>query len=128
MKGAGLSLQVRVGGTRAPTLAILREATLMPMNELSTAIKVGSPILIVAEWASCRSEERAKLLELFDRLSASAISCEAWLGAERVSRSFLENQVAASRETEQETEMLMELETSNPSAEALAWHARGLKE
>jgi len=127
MKGEGLSLHVSVRDTLAPTLAILRGATRLPMDKLATAIKAGSPILVVEEWAACRSEERAKLLELFDRLCDSGASCEVWLGAERVSRSFLENQVTASRGIEQETEILMDLESGDPSPEALAWHARGLK-
>lgn len=127
MKSESLALRIRAGQTLAGTVSLLRRATHLPMNHLSAALQAGTPILIVDEWANCPSERRAEVIELFDQVCASGAACEAWLGAEQVPRSFLENQVVARKETERETEMIMELESGTSSTEALAWQAEALK-
>jgi hypothetical protein len=122
-----LSIRVKRMTDLCSTVAAVRRRTGLSVGHLASSLKAARPVAITGEWTRCGSDARREVLAFLDELSAVGTDADVLLGEEAVSREFLENQVGLSAAVEEETRMLMDLESDEPSEEALRWHREQLK-
>ena len=119
-----VAIQVSAAPDRVAALRRLREAVQAPVTVLTHALQAVSPIEVCRLHGHDHDAVAQALQTLLNDLDAMQVEYTLLVGGESVSRSYLSNILQRYQDIGHEQAMLTELESGQPSEEALKWHRR----
>jgi hypothetical protein len=119
-----VAIQIQVAPDRVALVRRLRQTLDAPVATLNEAAVSGAALPVCQLHGPDHDEVEDRLVKLLNDLDAMQVRYAIVLGAESVSRTYLSNILNRYREIGYEQAMLTDLESGDPSEEALEWDRR----
>ncbi len=116
-----VALQMVPCAPEASLVALLRGASGAPVSEVASSLRLGRPVTVCHLFGGEHDQNERQLLELMSILASWGVVFQVLLQNRAEPVSVVKNLLESHRRTRYDTRMEMELESGEPSEEALRW-------
>lgn len=116
-----VALQMVPCAPEASLVALLRGASGAPVSEVASSLRLGRPVAVCHLFGGDHDQNERQLLELMSILASRGVVFQVFLRNRAEPVSVVKNLLESHRRTRYDTRMEMELESGEPSEEALRW-------